>query len=223
MCSDCVDYNLEETESDLENKKIAYQLHHQQVFLDNEGYDEDQVCVRSSIIGHVSLRVPSKEEIDRVIVEMISQVHSNYNLRNTIVNNEIGKTFGIFIKDITHKMKDEDKKASVETVKVKDVKTKKWEPKKKVKFQVNEIEKEIVEEKGSRSDNSKQIVILAASKAPTLGMIVQTTMSEPIDMISMLSQITVKVPFSKLFRIEEHKSKVLSWLGGIRNINNNVE
>ena len=39
MCSDCVDSNLEETKSDLENKRVAYQLHHQQVFLDNEGYD----------------------------------------------------------------------------------------------------------------------------------------------------------------------------------------
>ncbi len=37
MCNDCVDSDLEEIESDLGSKKIAYQLHHQQVFSDNEG------------------------------------------------------------------------------------------------------------------------------------------------------------------------------------------
>lgn len=41
MCNDCVDSDLEETESDLEDKKITYQLHHQKVFSDNEGYDGD--------------------------------------------------------------------------------------------------------------------------------------------------------------------------------------
>ncbi len=72
----------------------------------------------------MSLRVPSKEEIQRVITEMISQVCSNYNLRNRIVNNDVRKPFGIFIKDIKHKMKDDDKKANVETIKIKDIKAK---------------------------------------------------------------------------------------------------
>ena len=35
-------------------------------------------------------------------------------------------------------------------------------------------------------------------------------------MISMLSQIIVKVPLSKMFMIEEHKRKALSCLGGIQ-------
>ena len=35
----------------------------------------------------------------------------------------------------------------------------------------------------------------------------------------MLSHITIKVPLSKMFRIEEHKSKSLSWIGGIKNNN----
>ena len=92
------------------------------MFLDDEGHDEDQVCVTSSEVGHVSLRIPSKEEIDRITIEMISQVHSNYNLRNRTINNDVGKPSGIFIKDITHKMKDEDKKDDIETVKIKDIK-----------------------------------------------------------------------------------------------------
>ncbi len=54
-------------------------------------------------------------------------------------------------------------------------------------------------------------------------MIVKPIVSDTIDMISMLSQITIKVPLSKLFIIEEHKSKALSWLGGIGNNNNNIE
>ena len=59
--------------------------------------------------------------------------------------------------------------------------------------------------------------------APTLGMIVKPTISNPNDMISMLSQITIKDPLFKLFRIEEHKRKALSWLEGIGDNNNSME
>lgn len=100
-----MDYNLEETESDLENKRDAYQLYHQQVFSDDEDCDDDRVCVTSFEVGHVNLRIPSKEEIGRITGEMISQEHRNYNLRNPIVNNDVGKPSSIFIKDVTHKMK----------------------------------------------------------------------------------------------------------------------
>ena len=93
--------------------------------------------------------MPSKEEIDRITVEMISQVHSNYNLRNRTIRNDVGKPSSIFIKDITHKMKDKDKNSTIETVKIKDIKAKKWEPKRKVQFQTNETTKAIVQEKGS--------------------------------------------------------------------------
>lgn len=37
----------------------------------------------------------------------------------------------------------------------------------------------------------------------------------PIDMISMLSKIIVKVPLSEMFRVEERKNKALSCLGVI--------
>ena len=114
---------------------------------DDEGYDIDKVCVTSSDVGHTSLRMPSKEEIDRIIVEMISQVHSNYNLRNRIVNNDAGKPSSVFIKDITHKMNDESKKINVDVPKIKDNKVKKWEPKKKVQFQIDETTKAVVQGK----------------------------------------------------------------------------
>ena len=61
ICSNSMDSDLEEIENDLEDKRISYQLHHQQVFSDDEEHDEDQVCVASSKIGHVNLRMPSKE------------------------------------------------------------------------------------------------------------------------------------------------------------------
>ena len=32
MCDNCMDSNLEETERDLANKRVSYQLHHQKVF-----------------------------------------------------------------------------------------------------------------------------------------------------------------------------------------------
>ena len=54
--------------------------------------------------------MPYKEEIDKITAEMISQVHSNYNLRNRTNKNDIGKSSSIFIKDITYKMKDDNKK-----------------------------------------------------------------------------------------------------------------
>lgn len=42
------------------------------------------------------------------------------------------------------------------------------------------------------------------------GMNADSLSSSPIDMLSMLSQITVKVPLSELLRIPEHKEKALS-------------
>ena len=50
---------------------------------------------------------------------MISQVHSNYNLRNRVVNNDAGKPSSVFIKDITHKMNDQNKKFNVDVPKIK--------------------------------------------------------------------------------------------------------
>lgn len=49
-------------------------------------------------------------------------------------------------------MKDEDKKSNVEIFRNKEIKTKKWEPKKKVQFQTNETTKVIVLESESGSD-----------------------------------------------------------------------
>ena len=137
---------------------------------------------------------------------MISQFHSNYNLRNRIVNNDAGKPSNVFIKDITHKMNDESKRINIDVPKIKNNKVKKWEPKGKVQFQTNETTKLVVQGKKSGPDTIKKIVVPAVHKISTLGILIKPTIIEPVDMISMLSQITVKVPLSELFRIEEHKS-----------------
>ena len=84
--------------------------------------------------------MPSKEEIDKIIVEMISQVYNNYNLRSRTIGNDADKTFGIFIKDITHKMEGDSKKTHIEIAKAKDNKANKWEPKRKVKFQTSDLQ-----------------------------------------------------------------------------------
>ena len=46
-------------------------------------------------------------------------------------------------------------------------------------------------------------------------MILHVPPSIPVDMFSMLSKTTVKVPLSKMFRIEEHKNKALAWIKGV--------
>ena len=84
-------------------------------------------------------------------------------------------------------MKDEDKKAKVEIVKGKEAKKKKWEPKKKVQFQKNEVAKAIVQEKGSGSDATKQLVVPTAPKVLIPGMIMKPIVSDSLDMLSMLS------------------------------------
>ncbi len=87
---------------------------------DDEGYDTDKVCSTFSDVGLRSLRMPSKEKIDRVIAEMISQVHSNYNLRNRTINNDARKPSSVFIKDITHKMNNQNKRVNEDVPKIKD-------------------------------------------------------------------------------------------------------
>lgn len=57
LCDDGGESNLEEPENDIVDQRNIYQLHHQQVFLD----DEDTVCTTLSSVDHINLRKPSKE------------------------------------------------------------------------------------------------------------------------------------------------------------------
>ena len=109
MFDDYLDSDLEEHENDITIQRSTYQLHHQKVFLDDENYDKDKVCITSSTIDHINLRIPSKEEIDKITAQMISQVHSNYDLRSRTIGNDAIQPSSIFIKDTTHKMEDDRK------------------------------------------------------------------------------------------------------------------
>lgn len=102
--------------------------------------------------------------------------------------------------------------------KVKDSKKGKWEPKKKLQFRGVETLKVNVQQKKLDSDIIKQAE--PSIQAPiVLGKFVKPNIYDPIDMIEMLSQINVKVPLSKMFKIEELKDNALSWLGGKGNSN----
>lgn len=67
----------------------------------------------TSEVGHMNLRKPSKDEIDKITIEMVAQVLSTYNLRNRTLNDNTSKSYGIFIKDVTHKSVDIEKKERV--------------------------------------------------------------------------------------------------------------
>ncbi len=196
---DLIDSDSEEPENDVTSQRIAYQLHHQQIFLDDEKNDTDKVCNTFYDVDFTNLRIPSKEEIDRITAKMISQVHSNYNLRNRAINNEAGRPSSVFIKDTTHKINDQHKKVSIDVPKIKENKSRKWEPKKKVQFQIGEATKTVVQPEKSEPDVVKQKVVPTTQKTLIPGTIVKPTVVEPIDMIAMLSQITVKVPLSVSF------------------------
>ena len=87
--------------------------------------------------------------------------------------------------------------------------------KKGVHFQNEEISKPITSEKELRFEAIKKKELFVVQTPIPSGVSVKNITYDPIDIVSMLSQITVKVPLSEMFRIEEHKRRALSWLGGI--------
>lgn len=117
------------------------------------------------------------------------------------------------------KVNDKHKKDTPKIANVKDKKNKNWEPKKKVQFQGVETIKENVQEKKLDFNTIKIKEVSFIQMPSAIGNSTKPTIYDPIDMISMLSQITIEFPLSEMFRIEEHKNKALSWLGGIRNSN----
>lgn len=66
LCDDYEGSNLEEPKNDVIDQRNVYQLHHQLIFSDNKDCEEDKVCTTSSDIGHINLRKPSKEGIDKI-------------------------------------------------------------------------------------------------------------------------------------------------------------
>ena len=59
MYDDFIDSDSEEPKNDVTSQRIVHQLYHQQVLSDDEGYDEDKVCVTSLVVDHINLIIPS--------------------------------------------------------------------------------------------------------------------------------------------------------------------
>ena len=112
--------NFEEIDLDVNNKIQVYEDYHQLVFSDDEDEIDSRACNMTSDVSHINLRQPSKEEIDKIIVEMVAQVKSNYGLRNMTINDKSNKGFGIFRKDVIHKMAKVNKVFDPLIIKVKD-------------------------------------------------------------------------------------------------------
>ena len=137
-------------------------------------------------------------------------------MRNRIVEGTPPKSSGIFIKENIEKVAHENKKIFPEIPKIKENKNKRWEPKKRVHFQNEEVGRLTILEKEEGFDPVKQKVSSTIQNPSPLDVNIKNTTYDPIDMVSMLSQITIKVPLVEMFKIEEHKRKALSWLGGIQ-------
>ena len=86
-------------------------------------------------------------------------------------------------------------------VKIKDQKGKKYKAKKDVV--VKKVEK--------REKSSLSKPTMPESK----GIYLDLQLSAHVDMFTMPSQMTIKVPLSEMFRIREHKSKAIEWISGV--------
>ena len=164
---------------------------------------------------NINLRKPSKEEIDKITVDMIAQVQSNYGLRNRVINDKTDVYARIFIKDTVPKMQKAMKELEPLVVKIKDQKRKKWEAKKDVTVKRVGKEEEshpiqaITPKVGKVTEDSS----LQTSINKGTNLVLQ--LAALVDMFFMLSQMTIKVPLSKMFRFEEHINKALEWINGV--------
>lgn len=160
----------------------------------------------------MNLWKPSKEETDKMIENMVAQVHSTYNLKNRMVNNVVGNALAILIKDMSHKINNEKKLKYQMVVKVKDVKVEKWEPKKNMQTQNAGLIKISGEEKKPKHDIFKKVEDSSDQVHENKGNPSKPIIYDHVDMINMFPQITMKVPLSEMFRIEEHKKNPsLGW------------
>ena len=101
------------------------------------------------------------------------------------------------------------------------VASKKWEPKKMDSPKVFELPNNVpkkLDEKVSKvitiNDKNHQSVVNILDKYhEKRNMIIDNPLDYSIDMLTILSQIIVKVPLSELLRIPKHQNKAIAWLG----------
>ena len=137
-------------------------------------------------------------------------------MRNRVVEGTPPKSSSIFIKENIEKVSHDNKKIFPEIPKIKEKKSKRWELKKRVHFQNEEVGKVTILEKVANSDLVKKKVSSTILTPSPLDINMKNIAYDPIDIILVLSQIIVKVPLVEIFKIEENKRKALSWLGGIQ-------
>lgn len=70
-------------------------------------------------------------------------------------------------------------------------------------------------EKRPKPNVNKQVESVDDQPHEDKGMLIDAPPYTYVDMMTVFSQITIKVPLSEMFRIEEHRNKVVTWLGGI--------
>ena len=100
-------------------------------------------------------------------------------------------------------------------VKIKDQKNKKWEAKKDVL--VAKVERKEEHHPIKPIIPKVDMVIEDSSlQAPVnKGINIDLQLYAHVDMFTMLSQMTIKVPLSKMFRIEKDKNRALEWIDGV--------
>lgn len=169
---------------------------------------------------------PSYEEISQIIVDMVTQAKSNYNLRNRTIGNANGRPNGMFIKKLEVDIKQPQEKEKVANV-VNKVKIKRNAKPNgpSVMYKVKEKELEVIvpsHQKDSKPQHKEKpnVIIQVEDKDPIeekhdiLGQ-----KYTPIDMSKLLSHITVKVPLLEMMRIQEHRMKALDWVNGVTSTN----
>ena len=108
-------------------------------------------------------------------------------MRNRVVEGAPPKSSGIFIKENTKKVAHENKKIFSEIPKIKENKNKRWEPKKRVHFQNEEVGKVTKLEREASSNLVKQKVSSTFQSPSPLDVKLKNTTYDPIDMVSTLS------------------------------------
>ena len=101
--------------------------------------------------------------------------------------------------------------------------SKKWEPKDMDNPKVHELQNNVpkkLEEKMSKvlttnDKNHQGVVSIFDKHKEKKGMIIDVPSDSSIDILVVLSQITVKVPLAELLRIPEHQNKAIAWVGGV--------
>ena len=164
----------------------------------------------------VTLRNPSREEIDQITANMVAQVQT----RSMVQGKERNKVAIIFIKGTDHKKGEIVKPKESPTVKVKFANNK-WEPRKGRNPEDIESSNNISKKRDGKipqnvtePDKSHHNPLNTLGKHDEKGNVNKDNLSDSsIDMFTILSQINIKVPLFELLRIPEHQDKAIAWLG----------